>query len=193
MTENLDAVSAIILAGGKSARMGTDKAELTVNGMTLIEHQTRKLLSLGIDDIILSGYRKSVPGTRCVSDIYPGKGPLGGIHAGLLAARHPHCLVLSVDVPLIPAGTLISLVRAHIAGENRITVLTHGTMTEPLIGVYECSLVSDAENILRTDSTSVRVLFERAGVSAFEYEGDETLLFNCNTPPEYRALLRMLC
>ena len=191
MTENLDTVSAIILAGGRSARMGTDKAELLWNGSTLIGHQTRKLRALGIGDIILSGYRRSVPGTRCVSDVYPGKGPLGGIHAGLLAAKHPHCLVLSVDVPLVPADTLSSLIRAHIAGENRITVLTHGTMTEPLIGVYERALAPDAGEVLRSDSTSVRVLLDRVGASAFAYEGDETLLFNCNTPSEYRALLRL--
>lgn len=192
MTEDFDTVSAVILAGGRSSRMGTDKAELQWNGSTLIEHQVNKVRSLGIRDVVLSGYTKSVDGTRSAVDIFPGKGPLAGIHAGLLAARNPHCLVLSVDVPLVPEETLSSLIRAHIAGENRITVLTHGTMTEPLIGVYERALVPDAESILRSDNTSVRVLFEKAGVSAYEYAGNEALLFNCNTPSEYRALLQML-
>lgn len=188
MTESLKDVSAIILAGGLSSRMGTDKAELAWNGVTLIEHQVKKMLSLGIDDVILSGYKKPISGTRCVSDVNPGKGPLGGIHTGLLAARHPHCLVLSVDVPLVPEDTLASLIDAHIAGESVITVLSHKGRTEPLIGIYERGLSALAEEILQSDNTSVRVLFEKIGAEAFEYAGDEVLLLNCNTPTEYSTL-----
>lgn len=192
MTENFTDVSAVILAGGRSSRMGTNKAELLWNGSTLIEHQVKKVRSLGIDDVILSGYPKSVGGTRSAADVFPGKGPLAGIHAGLLAAKNPHCLVLSVDVPLVPEETLSSLIRAHLAGQSPITVLAHGALTEPLIGVYERTLIPDAERILLSSGTSVRVLFERAGVFACPYAGDEALLFNCNTPEEYRSLLRML-
>ena len=190
MKAELKDVSAVILAGGKSTRMGRNKAELDWEGTTLIGYHAEKLRSLGICDIILSGYRKPIGGTRFAEDIYPGKGPLGGIHAGLLAAHKPHCLVLSVDAPLVPEDTLLSLVDAHIASGNSITVISHGGRTEPLIGVYERSLCGFAEDILRTDSTSVRVLFQLAGAGEFEYTGDETLLFNCNTPSEYSMLLR---
>ena len=182
-------VSAIILAGGISSRMGVNKAELTWKGSTLLEHQVNKVRRLGIDDIIVAGYPKHIDGTSFAADRYPRKGPLGGIHAGLLAANHPHCLVLSVDAPLVPPDTLTALIEAHIEKSNSITILSHGWMTEPLMGVYERELCTVADEILRSDNTSVRVLFKKVGLSTFEYHGDESLLFNCNTPAEYRALL----
>lgn len=182
-------VSAILLAGGISSRMGVNKAELEWNGATLIEHQVNKVRALGIDDIIISGYPKPIEGTRFAADRYLMKGPLGGIHAGLLAAEHPHCLVLSVDAPLVPTETLAALIDTHIRCSNNITILSHGSRTEPLMGVYERRLGSIADEILQSDNTSVRVLFGEAGLSTFEYSGDERLLSNCNTPSEYSTLL----
>ena len=182
-------VSAIILAGGISSRMGRNKAELMWKGSTLLEHQVAKVRQLGIDDIIIAGYPKHIEGTRFSADRYLMKGPLGGIHAGLLAAEHPHCLVLSVDAPLVPTDTLTALIEAHIESSSSITILSHGWKTEPLMGVYERGLCGIADEILRSDNTSVRVLFKKVGLSTFEYYGDESLLFNCNTPSEYSALL----
>lgn len=190
MTGGLKSVSAIILAGGRSSRMGTSKAELRLGGDTLLEYQVKKVRALGIEDVVLSGYQKPVEGARPAADIYPGRGPLSGIHAGLLAAANPHCLVLSVDAPLVPQDTLLSLIGYHTEAGRPITILTHNGKKEPLIGVYDRSLSAEAEDILKTDSTSVRVLFDRVGAAAFEYGGDEALLFNCNTPEEYSLLLQ---
>ncbi|MBR3585763.1 MAG: NTP transferase domain-containing protein, partial [Oscillospiraceae bacterium] len=80
-------ISGIVLAGGFSKRMGTDKAELKLGGMTLLELQVRKLQQIGITDIMVSGYGKPVEGTRAIEDIYPHKGPMSGIHACLKAAK----------------------------------------------------------------------------------------------------------
>lgn len=193
MRKSTEKVSAIILAGGISSRMGMNKAELMWNGSTLIEHQVGKVRRLGIDDIIVSGYPKPIHGTRFVADKYPLKGPLGGIHAGLGVAAHAHCLVLSVDAPLVPVGVLEKLIDAHIEHANSITILSHGDKTEPLIGVYEARLSDIADSILRSNNTSVRVLFEKAGVDTFEYLGNDSLLFNCNTPSEYSMLLAKQC
>ena len=190
MTASLNNTSAIILAGGKSSRMGANKADLMWNGMPLIAHQVQKMRSLGIEDIIISGYEKPIDATRFAPDVFPGKGPLGGIHAGLLAAKNEHCLVLSVDTPLVSVDTLSALISAHIAGERSITVLSHVGLIEPLIGVYERSLSGIAEDILQTEKTSVRVLFDKAGVACYEYTGDEALLRNCNTPDEYNNMLK---
>lgn len=185
MKRKPEKISAIILAGGMSSRMGKCKAELDWNGTTLIEHQVKKLRSLGIDDIVISGYPKPIEGTCFAADKYLLKGPLGGIHAGLLAAVNSHCLVLSVDTPLVPVETLYGLIQAHIDGSANITVLSHGDKIEPLIAVYERWLSSIAEQILQSDNTSVRVLFRRAGISRFEFRGDEMLLYDCNTPEEF--------
>lgn len=122
MKQKSEKVSAIILAGGLSSRMGVCKAELPWEGKTLIEHQVQKMLSLGIEDIIISGYPKYIRETRFVADKYLLKGPLGGIHAGLTAAKNPHCLVTCIDTPLVPLETLSELIQTHIRSSNNITV-----------------------------------------------------------------------
>lgn len=177
-------VSAVILAGGLSTRMGVCKAELGWKNTTLLEHQIEKMRSLGIEDIIVSGYMTTVPGTRCVPDTYPLKGPLGGIHAGLSAAKYPHCLVTGVDTPLVPEKTLAELVAAHMESGSDITVLSHGDEVEPLIGVYKSRLSGEAERILKGDNTSVRVLLKRARTGLYEFKGDGELLCDCNTPED---------
>lgn len=185
MKKKKEAVSAIILAGGLSTRMGTCKAELMWKGSTLIEHQVSKIRSLGIEDIIISGYSKPIEGTRFVPDKYLLKGPLGGLHAGLLAAENAHCLVTGIDTPLVPMHTLSLLTQHHLSNSNNITILTHGDKLEPLMGVYERWLSIIAEEILQGDNTAVRQLLRRVGYSAFKYMGDESLLCDCNTPEEF--------
>lgn len=190
MKKKVEAISAIILAGGLSTRMGSCKAELPWAGKALVEHQVNKMRELGIRDIIISGYPSPIEGTRFVPDKYPLKGPLGGIHAGLLAAKNPHCLVTGIDTPLIPLTVYSELVNQHIAAACNITVLAHGDKIEPITGVYESWLATIAEPILTTDSTSVRVLLNKVGYSKYMFTGDELLLCDCNTPEEFAQALK---
>lgn len=187
MMKKPEETSAIILAGGRSSRMGSCKAELLWEGKTLIEHQVGKMRELGIKDIIISGYSVPIEGTRFVPDKYPGKGPLGGIHAGLSAAENAHCLVTGVDTPLVPVETLAGLVNAHAGFSDSITVLSHGDKIEPIMAVYESRLSGICEQILMTEDTSIRALLNKVGYSRFQYTGDEFLLCDCNTPEEFAA------
>lgn len=165
--------------------MGRDKAELKLGDRTLIELQTGKLRSLGIPDIMLSGYRKEVPGTRCIPDRIPHRGPVSGLHACLQAAKHSACLVIGVDVPLIPAETLQELIEEH---EEGITALSDSERTEPLIAVYDCRLWQEAERILKSERSALRKLFDCAPVKTVRYTGDERLLLNCNTPEDFERI-----
>lgn len=85
----MNQISAILLAGGLSSRMGVDKATLPFQGSTLLEWQLRKLNKLGIKDILLSGREAGTSEVRCVLDEFPRCGPLGGIHACLKQAQFP--------------------------------------------------------------------------------------------------------
>ena len=178
-TEN---ISGIVLAGGTSKRMGTDKAELKLGDLTLLEIQVRKLRQIGISDIMISGCGKPVEGARTVEDIYPQKGPMGGIHACLKAAGTPACLVVSVDVPLFPAEWLEKLIEAH---EGPATVLSHGDKIEPLLAVYDTALAPRAEELIQTGDWSVRRMSANAEVKKLEYTGDPDLLLNCNNPEDF--------
>lgn len=186
--KKLDAAfSAVILAGGKSSRMGSCKAELPWAGKTLLKHQIEKMNSLGIRDIIVSGYSKPVPGARYVPDVYPSKGPLGGIHASLCAAKKAACFVISVDAPLFSAEEIKLLLTAHLAGTSPITVAHHNGTLEPLIGVYDRCLSGAAESILQGANTSVKRLLDDTGFAVCEFF-DENSVCNCNTPEEYEKL-----
>lgn len=182
-------VSAAILAGGKSSRMGRNKAALPFGGETLLAHQARKLRALGVKELLLSGAAEAVPGARLVPDLLPGRGPLGGLHACLSAASGEAVLVLSVDVPLVPASALAALIEAHAGG---VTLLEHGGVTEPLIGVYDASLAPEAGRLLLEGVGAVRLLAERADFRTVAYDGDPALLLNCNTPADYQKALEQL-
>ncbi|MBR2894704.1 MAG: molybdenum cofactor guanylyltransferase, partial [Oscillospiraceae bacterium] len=142
-------MSGVILAGGMSRRMGKNKAELSLMGETLLERQVKKLRALGIQDILISGSDdQDLPGVRKVCDVYPKRGPLGGLHAALQAAKHPCCVVLSVDVPLIPVNALVHLQRSHTSG---VTVLRCGAEEEPLIGIYDRDVSHAIESLIAED------------------------------------------
>ena len=179
--------SAAVLAGGLSTRMGQDKASLIFGKSTLLNHQIEKLRLLGIDDLMISGWREPLPDTRLIPDEIPHRGPLGGIHACLNAAKYDAVLFLSVDVPLVPPEALRALLDAHSGGA---TVLTVGAKREPLIAVYDRSVLPDAEALLRSDQRAVRLLLDRVSVQEVPFAGDPTLLNNCNTPAEYAEALK---
>ena len=184
-------ISGIVLAGGFSRRMGTDKAELTLGGLPLLELQVRKLRQIGIADIMVSGYGKPMEGTRVIEDIYPHKGPMSGIHACLKAAKTGACLVVSVDVPLFPAEWLEKLVQAH---DGPVTMLCYGNEVEPLLAVYDTQLASRAEELILSGDRSVRSLFAGMEVKKLEYTGDPDFLLNCNTQEDFQkaaALYRL--
>ena len=172
-------VSAAVLAGGSSKRMGTNKADLKLGDQTLLEIAVQKLQGLGITDIMISGSDNAVPGTRAVTDIYTGKGPLAGVHACLRAAEKPACLIVGVDTPLLPAEVLAGLIEAH---EGPATVLRHGDLIEPLIAVYDAALAVRAEELILKGDWSMRRMANNPEVKQVEYRGEADRLLNCNTP-----------
>ena len=184
----IEEMSAVILAGGRSSRMGTDKARLRLGEKTLLELMVEKVRRLGITEIVVSGCTECPLGTMYVPDQIPGRGPLSGIHAGLSAIRHWSALVLPVDMPLIPEDTLKLLIGAH--GSLPITVLTLNERPEPLVAVYDACLVPDCERILKEEKTSPRRLFDLYGYYPVPFTEDPDLLINCNTPDEFARVLQ---
>lgn len=186
MTERF---SGIVLAGGRSLRMGRDKALLEINGRSLLEHQVEKLRRLGIADVVVAGREGPVDGARCVPDRRPGLGPLAGLHAGLMAARREHCLVLGVDTPLAPEAALAVLAEAHLRSGCDATLLSHGDRCEPLIAAYRSALAALAGEVLAGEDRSLRALLRRIDWRGCPCDGPEALLVNCNTPDDYRRAL----
>lgn len=175
-------ISAILLAGGRSTRMGTDKAALPFGDGTLLTVQYEKLRALGITDIVISGY-----GAGMIPDAMPGCGPLGVLAACLPRVQNPCALVISVDVPLVSESTLRKLIEAHTGG---VTILRHGGRTEPLIAVYDAALGRTAQALLAADRRAVRALLDSTTCRIVEADADERCFLNCNTPEDYQKALQ---
>jgi molybdopterin-guanine dinucleotide biosynthesis protein A len=108
----LPRVSAVILAGGKSQRMGRNKAFIEFGGKPLIARVVERVRDLGTEVIIVANAVDAYVqfGTRVVSDVYPGKGSLGGIYSGLVAAREEYVLAVACDMPFLNAAVLRYLI-----------------------------------------------------------------------------------
>src|SRR5260370_14898579 len=105
----LAVVTAFVLAGGKSTRMGADKAFLRVHDTTLLERAVG-IATLAADAVYICGPREKF-GTEAIEDIFPAFGPLGGIHAALKSSQSELNLVLAVDLPFVEADFLRYLLR----------------------------------------------------------------------------------
>lgn len=180
--------SMIILAGGKSSRMGRDKADLCLEGKTFLQIQIEKGRQLGIRDIQVSGYRGRGCEIPVTPDRVPGKGPLGGLETCLRLAKEEQCLVLSVDAPLVPVQELEGLLRASLETEAPVTVLRQGDREQPLVAVYRRSLADAMLEEITVGKGSVFALLNRVGYSTYSCACPQAAA-NVNTPQAYQALL----
>ncbi|MBK8068288.1 MAG: molybdenum cofactor guanylyltransferase [Rhodanobacteraceae bacterium] len=96
----------VVLAGGRSQRMGVDKARLLWRGRTLLEHATAMLRDAGCSRVLVSG---DYPGYACVPDQFPDRGPLGGLASVVAHAGEARWLVVAIDQPLLDASMLRAL------------------------------------------------------------------------------------
>jgi molybdopterin-guanine dinucleotide biosynthesis protein A len=131
-----------VLAGGRSSRMGQEKALLQVGGRALIEVALDKLRSIGVAAPRIAGARADLSShAPVVPDLHPGCGPLSGIEAALAASSQPLNLFLPVDMPLLPARFLHwMLLRAEITGAL-VTVPRINGRPQPLCAVYHRDLL----------------------------------------------------
>lgn len=130
--------SAVLLAGGRSSRMGRDKAEIEWNHAPLWKHQLATLQAVAPAELLISGRRDGPcyeAGISIVEDRVPGCGPLGGIAAALAVARYDILLVLAIDLPRIPATLFRALVEHAAATGQGIVPELHGEL-QPVSAVY---------------------------------------------------------
>lgn len=192
MEKNKDSLSMVILAGGLSSRMGTDKSDLKYHDQTFLDIQIEKGRELGIEDILVSGYR----GLKCqvpvVMDRLEKRGPLGGLEACFGRARHERCLVLSVDTPLVSVSELRKLIKRDRESSDLITILRHGEKQEPLIGVYSTLLSESIGEALAAGNGSVFAFLKKTGYGEYESTGNGLQFQNINEKADYRRLQEKL-
>lgn len=182
--------SMIVLAGGKSSRMGTDKADLTIGDKTFLQIQIEKGRQLGIQDVQVSGYRGANCDIPVTPDRFPDKGPLGGLESCLRKAKHEKCLVLSVDVPLVPVEELENLLKAS---SQNATILKNGGKEQPLIAVYDRSLADAMLAEILGGKGSVFAFLNKTGYTVYESAAPAECFLNVNCPEAYGEMKKKIC
>lgn len=183
-------ISSILLVGGKSSRLGTDKARIKLDGRSAIAQQVaEKLLTLSDEVIVVTdGRRYDHLKVRWVSDVYLGAGPLGGLHSGLLAARSSHALVVACDMPFLNLALLrymISLPRDY-----DVLIPKLGHELEPLHAIYSRKCLQPIERLLKVGRFKILDFFDQVIVRYLteeeieRYDPDHRSFFNINTPDE---------
>jgi molybdenum cofactor guanylyltransferase len=184
---------AIILSGGKSRRMGTNKALLPISEKPSIE-RIKDELGKQFHDMVLVTNNHDIYEflqIKMVGDQYPGKGPLAGIHAGLMAAVHDVNLVVACDMPFVSAGLGAKLVE-NIRDYDAVVPIIGGTM-HPLFAVYRKSIIKEIESCLKNNSLRMIHMLDNMNVlylteqdlQDFNDESLAQIFFNMNHPEEY--------
>lgn len=185
-------ISAYIIAGGKSSRMGSDKGMLFLNETVFIEHIVKALQDVSIQNITIVSANKDYDFLNCnrIEDIYPDKGPVGGIFTALSHSKTEQNIILSVDIPLISANIITWLI-ANIDKEKLITQVKVGDKVSPLIAVYNNKVVSVFEEHLKREELKLRMVVEAIPNQTIAIPEKWTaLLQNINTKEDYQNLIK---
>ena len=186
-------VAAFILAGGKSTRMGADKAFVALDGRTLLARALELARSTTADVRIVGDPAKFAEFGPVVEDVFRECGPLGGIHAALRASSAELNLMLAVDVPFVSPALLEFLIARARGSAALVTVARAGGRWQPLCAVYRREFAEAAEKALQSGRHKIDALFDTVWTLAVAEEELEAAGFaagmfrNLNTREEVEA------
>ena len=193
-------VAGVVLCGGRSSRMGRPKAWLPFGGEVLLQRAVR-ILSQAVEPVVVvAAPGQDVPelpaGVRVVRDAIEGKGPLGGLAAGLAALDGVADAVYlsSCDVPFLKPE-FVRRVASFLAGAS-VAVPHVGGHFHPLSATYRTSVLPCVREFLAAERLRLTTLFESLPTRVIEpheladADPDFASLRNVNTPEEYAASLR---
>jgi molybdenum cofactor guanylyltransferase len=188
--------TAIVLAGGKSSRMGQPKSLLLFDDTPLIVHLTRALESIFAETVIVAAPQQELPPLPAilVRDEVPYQGPVGGIYYGLRAATGKICFVTSCDVAFLNPPLIRHLVSQ--IWDYDVVVPHWQERLQPLHAVYRASVLPLLEQQLARNELRPIFLFDKVRtrkvdaeeVRMFDPEG--LSFFNMNTPDDYQRALQ---
>ncbi len=196
-------MTGILLAGGKSSRMGKDKALLPFGECTALEHLGKLFDSLFQQTLILVADRTKyfsldLPKGFFFEDLVKNRGPLGGLSTGFAYANHSPCFAATCDMPLIHEPFIRSMVRAWKAElGDALCIQDPEGRWEPFPGIYNRENRSLVRVLMDSGHLSMSRLFEVISVDGWAMpEEYREVMVNMNTPADYEAALekrKVLC
>jgi molybdopterin-guanine dinucleotide biosynthesis protein A len=188
MIEQKD-ITGIILAGGKSTRMGSDKGFLKLNGVSFMEYSITAMKPLVSEIIIVSNNPDyDIFNLKRVEDVIKEAGPLAGIYTGLKTSKTEFNLVLSCDVPLITKEILEMLIEAQDRQSDIVQIVSQGK-SMPLIALYKKCCETQFYQLLKNDERRLHVAVNQCKVKNITLSS-QTELFtkNINTPEDLKII-----
>ncbi|MGE5381457.1 MAG: molybdenum cofactor guanylyltransferase [Methylocystaceae bacterium] len=178
----------MILAGGASSRMQTNKALIELfAGQRMIDYVISKLQPVFDDILVVTNdpHLYDRVQARVITDWYPRRGPLSGIHAGLMAAAAEKSLVLACDMPFFSLE--LAQFMLSIIDNWQAVVPIYNDRLQSLSAVYDRSAAAAAEQLIKEGYSKLRMLFERINFQVLAEENiipfgnPERLFTNVNT------------
>lgn len=183
-------ITGIILAGGKSSRMGTDKGMLVLNGKKIIEYVIAALTPNVSEVIIISNNENyNYLGYKVYKDIVKECGPIGGIFTGLEKSITENNIIVSCDIPNI-SSTMIAYIISN-SDEEDALIPVHSGQPEPLCAVYKKSTAKDFKQLLNSGNYKMLDALKHLKTSYLDVVNaqgfSEDIFSNINTPAEFQA------
>jgi len=184
----MDNIPAIIFAGGRSSRMGEDKALLPFEGYkTLSEFQYKKLQKCFHTVYLSSKEKKFDFECDVIVDTYTESSPLVALVSIFETLDVESIFVLSVDAPLVDAQVITKLFQAYDKSYDAIIAQSPNGL-QPLCGIYHRSILTLAENAIENNMHRLTKLLDLANTCTVSFE-EESLFTNLNYKHEYEKLL----
>lgn len=196
-------VTGIVLAGGRSTRMGVDKASMLLDGVTLLQRTVTALSEVAAEIVAVRAPGQSLPAVESacpfsvIEDAVEGEGPLIGIAAGLREARHDVALVVACDMPFLQPP-LLRLLAERAAAGRRFVVPMYDRRPQPLCSAFRREALPVLE--ARIEAGERRIMAVADGLDADRVPPEQWAAAdaggrsfeNVNTPEEFEAALASL-
>lgn len=189
-------ITAAILCGGTSSRMGRPKAFLPFEGKTLIERRFEAIRELFAEVVLVANDPEAYSNLSVdvVKDIIPNRGPLVGILSALLVSEYEHTFVIACDMPLIDNKLIREMCQER--HDKDVLVLSHEDGIEPLLGVYSKRCIEPLEQAIFANQLKAHDFLNGINAQLFRFDAQRYAAqgalppyFNVNTPQDYSRLL----
>ena len=184
-------ITTAIQAGGRSSRMGEDKALLKLHGVPLIELVLHEIEDLTDEILITTNNPKSLEylHVRLVTDPMPGEGALRGLHTALASANNEHVLVIACDMPFVQKELLAAMLSIN-SSDDVIVPMLDGNY-EPMHAIYlRTPCLQAVENALNAGEKKLTSFFHNVRVHTLGeeiigmYDPEGLSFYNINTPQD---------
>jgi molybdopterin-guanine dinucleotide biosynthesis protein A len=190
-------LSCIILAGGKNARMGREKASLRIGEKTIIEEQRDSLSKLFEEIIIVTNALDNFGNMKAkvVNDIVPDSGPLGGLYSGLAVSSNIQSFLIGCDMPFVNLNLIEYMIQQ--IEENDIVIPASSKGVETLFAIYSINCLETIRRQIELKNLKLLEILNFHNVRYISqeevgrFDPDEFAFFNVNSPKEYEKALKI--